>query len=93
MHAGENESFVYLNHKISISYQASFPAHKIELVIDGEKEVIDISLNAACPGGTCFYSGKKGDVTYIIQPVTWENKTWSFASWNTSEIYFRVIKG
>ncbi len=97
LQAGESENFVYYDHEISISYHASSPAQKFELVIDGEKEIIDIDLNTSCPGSTCFYSSKKGDITYTMQPVTWENRdggrVWSFGSWNTSEIYFQIIKG
>lgn len=93
---GEAGNFVYLNHYFSISYLSSFPMQKIELIIDGEKENISISSNTSCPGKTCVFSKKKGDITYLIQPVIWENKdgerTWSFGSWNTSEIYFQVIK-
>jgi len=93
LNVSESKSIEYFGHSITVNYISSSPTQKIEVVVDGEKRVIEREP-IACET-SCGEYWNVGDLYLKIEPVTWIKNpegelVWSFENWNTTEIYFEA---
>jgi len=96
LNSSESKEIISEKYTVQVNYLESSPQQKIQVIINGQ--VFDINKGRTTCEGICGELITYKTISVVVEPVTWIKNTegqdvWKFETWDTDQIYVKILIG